>query len=64
MYTSKGCSFIQYKKESCSSIDSGEFAPEALVDFGVAHRRDSTSALWIQRWARQFRGEDEAGRST
>ncbi|THG04410.1 hypothetical protein TEA_029258 [Camellia sinensis var. sinensis] len=32
------------------------------MDSGVAHYSDSTLALWIQRWARQFRGKDGAGR--
>ncbi|KAL7253369.1 hypothetical protein ACSBR1_007824 [Camellia fascicularis] len=45
-------------RKCSSSVDSREFGPEALVNSGVAHRRDSTSALWIQRWGRQFRGED------
>ncbi|THG18102.1 hypothetical protein TEA_024567 [Camellia sinensis var. sinensis] len=31
-----------YKRESCSSVDSEEFEPEALVDSGVAHRKDNS----------------------
>ena len=31
-----------YKRESCSSVDSEEFEPEALVDSGVAHRQDNS----------------------
>ncbi|KAL7264390.1 hypothetical protein ACSBR1_002359 [Camellia fascicularis] len=35
----KGCYYcFVYKRESCSSVDSGELEPEALVDSGVAHR--------------------------
>ncbi|THG06738.1 hypothetical protein TEA_023689 [Camellia sinensis var. sinensis] len=33
---------ILYKRESCSSVDSEEFEPEALVDSGVAHRQDNS----------------------
>ena len=33
---------ILYKRESCSSLDSEEFEPEALVDSGVAHRQDNS----------------------
>ncbi|CAL5389225.1 unnamed protein product [Camellia sinensis] len=40
--TSKDCLFILYKRESCSSVDSEEFEPEALVDSGVAHRQDNS----------------------
>ena len=36
------CLFYKfYKRESCSSVDSEEFGPEALVDSGVAHRKDN-----------------------
>ncbi|THG15064.1 hypothetical protein TEA_019364 [Camellia sinensis var. sinensis] len=45
-------------------MDSGEFESEASVNSEVAHRHDSTLALWIQRWSRQFRCEDGAGRDT
>ncbi|KAF5959611.1 hypothetical protein HYC85_000820 [Camellia sinensis] len=31
-----------FYKESCSSVDSEEFEPEALVDSGVAHRQDNS----------------------
>ena len=31
--------FVLHKRESCSSVDSEEFEPEALVDSGVAHRQ-------------------------
>ena len=34
-YTSNDCLFILYKRESCSSVDSGEFEPETLVDSRV-----------------------------
>ena len=34
--------FILHKRESCSSVDSEEFEPEALVDSGVAHRKDNS----------------------
>ena len=34
--------FILLKRESCSSVDSEEFVPEALVDSGVAHRQDNS----------------------
>ncbi|THG08977.1 hypothetical protein TEA_016589 [Camellia sinensis var. sinensis] len=37
----KGC-VLFYKRESCSSVDSEEFEPEALVDSGVAHRKDNS----------------------
>ncbi|CAL5355876.1 unnamed protein product [Camellia sinensis] len=30
------------QRESCSSVDSEEFEPEALVDSGVAHRQDNS----------------------
>ena len=33
---------ILYKRESCSSVDSEKFEPEALVDSGVAHRQDNS----------------------
>ena len=34
--------FVLHKRESCSSVDSEEFEPEALVDSGVAHRQDNS----------------------
>ena len=34
--------FVLHKRESCSSVDSKEFEPEALVDSGVAHRQDNS----------------------
>ncbi|THG22306.1 hypothetical protein TEA_024940 [Camellia sinensis var. sinensis] len=37
----KGC-VLFYKRESCSSVDSEEFEPEALVDSRVAHRKDNS----------------------
>ncbi|THG19946.1 hypothetical protein TEA_021567 [Camellia sinensis var. sinensis] len=40
--TSKDCLFILYKRESCSSVDSEEFEPEALVDSRVAHSQDNS----------------------
>ncbi|KAF5939609.1 hypothetical protein HYC85_023868 [Camellia sinensis] len=38
------------KELSCSSVDSEEFEPEALVDSGVAHRKDNseTKESWKQ----------------
>ncbi|KAF5931701.1 hypothetical protein HYC85_027872 [Camellia sinensis] len=42
VYTSKVCLFILHKKESCSSVGSEEFEPDALVDCGVAHRHDNS----------------------
>ncbi|THG07218.1 hypothetical protein TEA_012024 [Camellia sinensis var. sinensis] len=35
-------SCLFYKRESCSLVDSEEFEPEALVDSGVAHRKDNS----------------------
>ena len=34
--------FVLHKRESCSSVDSEEFEPEALGDSGVAHRQDNS----------------------
>ena len=34
--------FVLHKRESCSSVDSEEFEPEASVDSGVAHRKDNS----------------------
>ncbi|THG06926.1 hypothetical protein TEA_005160 [Camellia sinensis var. sinensis] len=41
-YTSNEYLFVLHKRESCSSVDSEEFEPEALVDSGVAHRQDNS----------------------
>ena len=41
-YTSKDYLFVLHKRESCSSMDSEEFMPEALVDSRVAHHRDNS----------------------
>ncbi|THG18466.1 hypothetical protein TEA_013758 [Camellia sinensis var. sinensis] len=41
-HTSKVCLFILYKRKSCSSVDSGEVEPKALVDSRVAHRQDNS----------------------
>ncbi|KAF5943854.1 hypothetical protein HYC85_017931, partial [Camellia sinensis] len=33
---------VSFHQLSCSSVDSEEFEPEALVDSGVAHRQDNS----------------------
>ena len=36
------CLLYIRERESCSSVDSEEFEPEASVDSGVAHRKDNS----------------------
>ena len=41
--------FVLHKIKSCSSVESEEFEPKALMDAGVAHRQDNSEVkTWLE----------------